>query len=109
MGRVVGGTTRPWHRRDGADRAGHFHGRGNRCGGTWGWVRPRLILDIIGAVGPRYGVTSANGARYEDTCVDRCTALDGLAGRSAATATTGAWCRRPAKQFDPSKQRPYMY
>jgi hypothetical protein len=67
------------------------------------------LLDIIGAVGPRTGAIPAQGARYEDTCVDRCTALDRLAGRRAATATTGAWCRRPDKQFDPSKQRPYMY
>jgi hypothetical protein len=72
-------------------------------------VRPRLILYIIGAVGPRYGVIPANGARYEDTCVDRCTALDGLAGRRTATATTGAWCRRHDKHFDPSKQRSSMY
>jgi hypothetical protein len=50
---------------------------------------------------------AAKGVRYEDTCLDRRTACGGLAGRRAATATTGAWCRRPDKQFDPSKQ--YMY
>jgi hypothetical protein len=54
-------------------------------------------------------VIPPKGARYEDTCVDRCTALDGLAGRRTATATTGAWCRRPDKHFDPSKQRSSMY
>jgi hypothetical protein len=64
------------------------------------------LLDIIGAVGPRTGAIPAQGARYEDTCVDRCTALDRLAGRRAATATTGAWCGRPDKHLDPSKQRP---
>jgi hypothetical protein len=48
------------------------------------------------------------GARYEDVSVDHRTAFGGLAGRSAAT-TTGPWCGRPDKQFDPSKHRPYMY
>jgi hypothetical protein len=64
------------------------------------------LLDIIGAVGARTGAIPAQGARYEDTCVDRCIALDRLAGRRAATATTGAWCGRPDKHLDPSKQRP---
>jgi hypothetical protein len=53
------------------------------------------------------GAIPAKGARYEDTCVDRRAAFGGLAGRSATTA--GAWGRRPDKQFDPSKHRPYMY
>ena len=62
------------------------------------------------AVGSRgTGAISAKGARYEDVCVDHPTAFGGLAGRSAATVTTGPWCRRPDKQFDPSKHRPYMY
>src|SRR6476661_7757208 len=73
-----------------------------RVGGIGRWVRPRLILDI------RDGAIRAKGARYEDVCVDHRTAFGGLAGRSAA-ARTGPWCRRPDKQFDPSKHRPYMY
>ena len=74
-----------------------------QVGGIGRWVRPRLILDI------RDGAIPAKGARYEDVSLDHRTAFGGLAGRSAATATTGPWCRRPDKQFDPSKHRPYMY
>jgi hypothetical protein len=71
-------------------------------------VRPRLIFYTHWAVGSRgTGAVSAKGARYEDVCVDHPTAFGGLAGRSAAP--TGPWCRRPDKQFDPSKHRPYMY
>jgi hypothetical protein len=83
---------------------------GEQVGGIGRWVRPRMIPDIIGAVGPlETGAIPAKGARYEDVCVDHRAAFGGLAGRSAATATTGPWCRRPDQQFDPSKHRPYMY
>jgi hypothetical protein len=74
-----------------------------------GWVRPRLIPYIIGAVGPRYGATPANGARCEDTRVDRRTAYCGVARGSAnVTNTTANRCKRPEKQFATPKHRRYL-
>jgi hypothetical protein len=78
--------------------------------GWAGWLGGASPFDFLyhWAVGSRgTGAIPAKGARYEDVCVDHPTAFGGLAGRSAAT--TGPWCRRPDKQFDPSKHRPYMY
>jgi hypothetical protein len=74
-------------------------------------MRSRQILDIIGAGRTVRDVCHSSEREHgsEDICVDRRTAFGGLAGRCAATATTGAWCRRQDEQFDPSKQRPYMY
>jgi hypothetical protein len=35
---------------------------GEQVGGIGRWVRPRLILDIIGAVGPRDGCHTSEGS-----------------------------------------------
>jgi hypothetical protein len=35
---------------------------GQQVGGIGRWVRPRLILDIIGAVGPRDGCHTSEGS-----------------------------------------------
>jgi hypothetical protein len=51
----------------------------------------------------------ANGARYEDTRVDRRTAFCGVARGSAnVTNTTATRCKRPKKQFDTHQHRRYL-
>ena len=47
------------------------------------------------------------GAYYEETCVDRRTALSDVASRGAVS-TTAAGCRRPDKQFVTHRYRRYL-
>ena len=61
-----------------------------------------------GAKTARYtGATPANGARYEDTRVDRRTAFCGVARGSAADAA-GAWYKRPDKHINTPEYRRYL-
>ena len=58
-----------------------------------------IEADMERRTNSRYSV-SVNGARYEDTRLDRCTALDGLARSSAnVTHTTTTRYKWPDKQF----------
>jgi hypothetical protein len=57
--------------------------------------------------GARLRRQQANGARYEDTRVDRRPAFCGVA-RGSATNTTAARRKRPKEQFDTHQHRRYL-